>query len=74
MSAVLTESSVEPVVLTQAFTWLNSGAAAGIALGAAFAGRVVDTHSAHYGFAVALLAGLLSALMAITVRSTGLRG
>ena len=26
----------------QAFTWLNSGGAAGIALGAAFAGRVVD--------------------------------
>ncbi|GAB3943115.1 MFS transporter [Kribbella albertanoniae] len=70
ISAVLTESSVEPAVLTQAFTWLNSGAAAGIALGAAFAGGIVDSQSAHHGFAVALLAGLLSTTMAIAVRST----
>jgi MFS family permease len=70
LSAVMTESSVEPTVLTQAFTWLNSGSAAGIALGAAFAGRVVDANSPHYGFAIALLAGLLSVLMATVVRST----
>ncbi|GAA1679007.1 MFS transporter [Kribbella yunnanensis] len=64
LSAVMTESSVQPTVLTQAFTWLNSGSAAGIALGAALAGRVVDAHSAHYGFAVALAATLLATAMA----------
>lgn len=68
LSAVMTESSVEPTVLTQAFTWLNSGSAAGIALGAALAGRVVDAHSAHYGFAVALAATLLATLVAVLSR------
>jgi predicted MFS family arabinose efflux permease len=68
LSAVLAESSVESAVLTQAFTWLNSGGAAGIALGAAFAGRVVDTHSAQFGFLVALGATLLATVMAVTVK------
>ncbi|TWD80162.1 putative MFS family arabinose efflux permease [Kribbella amoyensis] len=73
LSALLAESEVEPAVLTQAFTWLNSGSAAGIALGAAFAGRVVDTHAAQYGFALALLATLVATTMAIVVRSTRVR-
>ncbi|MFC9694011.1 MFS transporter [Kribbella sp. NPDC056951] len=68
MSAVLIESSVQPTVLTQAFTWTNSGAAAGIALGAAFAGRVVDAHTAHHGFGIALAAAVLATLMAMLVR------
>jgi MFS family permease len=68
LSAVLAESSVESAVLTQVFTWLNSGGAAGIALGAAFAGRVVDTHSAQFGFLVALGATLLATVMAVTVQ------
>jgi predicted MFS family arabinose efflux permease len=62
---------VESGVLTQAFTWLNSGSAAGIALGAAFAGRVVDTNDPHYGFAVALLATLVATAMALVVRVSG---
>jgi MFS family permease len=67
LSSVLAESSVEPSVLTQAFTWLNSGSAAGIALGAAIAGQVVDTHNPRYGFLVALGASLLALLMAVVV-------
>ncbi|ADB35704.1 major facilitator superfamily MFS_1 [Kribbella flavida DSM 17836] len=66
LSAVLTESEVAPSVLTQAFTWLNSGSAAGVALGAALAGRVVDAHSPHYGFALALLATLVATVVALT--------
>jgi len=73
LSAVMTESSVEPTVLTQAFTWMNSGSAAGIALGAAFAGRVVDAHSAQYGFAVALAAALLATSMAVLRRVSSRR-
>jgi len=68
--AVLAEGEVGPAVLTQAFTWLNSGGAAGIALGAAFAGRVVDAHNAHYGFMVALLATLVATAMAVVVKVT----
>jgi MFS family permease len=71
LSAVLAESEVGPAVLTQAFTWLNSGSAAGIALGAAFAGRVVDAHNAHYGFAVALLATLVATAMGLVVKVSG---
>ncbi|MET9275298.1 MFS transporter [Kribbella sp. NPDC003557] len=68
LSAVLTESSVDSAVLTQAFTWLNSGGAAGIALGSAFAGWIVDGHSAQYGFAVALGAALTATMMAVAVK------
>jgi hypothetical protein len=70
LSSVLTESSVDPAVLTQAFTWLNSGGAAGIALGSAFAGWVVDGHSAQHGFVVALGAALMATAMAVAVKLT----
>jgi predicted MFS family arabinose efflux permease len=70
LSAVLVESQVEPAVLTQAFTWLNSGIAAGIALGAAIAGRTVDAYSPRHGFAIALSATVLAAAMAWVVRRT----
>jgi MFS family permease len=70
LSSVLTESRVQPTMLTQAFTWLNSGSAAGIAMGAALAGRVVDTHNPHWGFALALLATAAATLAATTVRRT----
>ncbi|HEY3559298.1 MAG TPA: MFS transporter [Kribbella sp.] len=71
LSAVLTESTVDSAVLTQAFTWLNSGGAAGIALGSAFAGWIVDGHTAQYGFAVALAAAALALAMAVTVKLSG---
>ncbi|WUJ73454.1 MFS transporter [Kribbella soli] len=71
LSAVLTESTVHPAILTQAFTWLNSGGAAGIALGSAFAGWLVDDHSAQYGFMVALAAAVMATLMAMTVKLSG---
>jgi hypothetical protein len=71
LSSVLAESSVQPGVLTQAFTWLNSGNAAGIAVGAAVSGHLVDAQSAHYGFLVALLAAASAAVMALVVRFSG---
>jgi MFS family permease len=70
LSSVLTESEVEPAVLTQAFTWLNSGSAAGIALGAAIAGRAVDTHGPQLGFTQALAATLFATAMALVVART----
>ncbi|HEY4570378.1 MAG TPA: MFS transporter, partial [Kribbella sp.] len=71
LSAVLAESSVEPAVLTQAFTWLNSGGAAGMALGAAFAGRLVDVQSPNWGFGVALLAAVVATTMSVAVKLSG---
>jgi predicted MFS family arabinose efflux permease len=67
LSAVLVESEVEPAVLTQAFTWLNSGSAAGIAMGAAVAGRAVDANGPQLGFALAITATLLATAMAAVV-------
>jgi MFS family permease len=67
LSSVLAESEVEPVVLTQAFTWLNSGSAAGIAMGAAVAGRAVDANGPHLGFAQAIAATLVATAMAVVV-------
>jgi MFS family permease len=68
LSSVLAESEVEPAVLTQAFTWLNSGSAAGIAMGAAVAGRAVDAQGPHLGFALAVTATLAATVMAVVVR------
>ncbi|MGH3486453.1 MAG: MFS transporter, partial [Actinopolymorphaceae bacterium] len=48
--SVLTESSVHRAALTQAFTWLNSASAAGLAGAAAVSGRAVDAFGAHGGF------------------------
>jgi MFS family permease len=71
LSSVLAESRVPPAVLTQAFTWLNSGSAAGIALGAALAGNVVDAHEPRWGFTLALLAAATATIAAAAARSTG---
>lgn len=68
LSSVIAEARVEPAVLTQAFTWLNSGSAAGIAAGAAITGRVVDQHGPHMGFTLAVLATVVATAMAAAVR------
>jgi predicted MFS family arabinose efflux permease len=52
VTGVLTQASVDAAVLTQAFTWQNSASAAGVAVGAACAGRAVDAVSPSAGFVV----------------------
>ncbi|WP_338696217.1 hypothetical protein V2W30_12740 [Streptomyces sp. Q6] len=64
LASVRTEASVPRAVLTQAFTWGNSASAAGSAGAAAVAGRVVDTGGAHGGFAVAVGAAAVMAVLA----------
>ncbi|MEU4389891.1 MFS transporter [Kribbella sp. NPDC023855] len=56
---VLTEKTVRPAVLTQAFTWNNSASAAGSALAASLAGHAADTWGASASLAQAPLAGLI---------------
>lgn len=70
LSSVLAESRVEAAVLTQAFTWLNSGSAAGIAVGAAVTGRVVDAHDPHWGFVLAIAATLVAVICAFATART----
>ncbi|WP_433002427.1 MFS transporter [Kribbella sp. CA-294648] len=62
---VLTEKTIRPSVLTQAFTWNNSASAAGSALAASLAGHAADTWGASASLAQAPLAGLL--LLALSV-------
>lgn len=50
LSSTLTRAAVQPAVLTQAFTWTNSGSAAGYAGFAGLAGLVIDRAGAHGGF------------------------
>jgi MFS family permease len=65
VSSTLIESVTDRSVLTQTFTWTNSASAAGIALSAAVAGRLVDgPGGTRAGFAVPLLA--LTATAALT--------
>ncbi|MGW8687482.1 MFS transporter [Streptomyces sp. NPDC055817] len=65
---VLTEKSVHPTVLTQAFTWNNSTSAAGSALAAFFAGRTADSLGASAAFALAPMAGLALLTLSATAR------
>ncbi|WP_285108167.1 MFS transporter [Promicromonospora sp. MEB111] len=64
---VLTERSVRPSVLTQAFTWNNSASAAGSALAASLAGRAADTWGASAALAQAPAAGLLLVAFALVL-------
>ena len=63
---VLTENSVHPTVLTQAFTWNNSTSAAGSALAAFLAGRTADELGASTAFGLAPAAGLVLLALAVT--------
>lgn len=68
----LIERQVAENQLTEGMTWLLAGLNVGIALGAAIAGQVVDSHVARAGFFVALTGGaavlLLVLLSHLTLR------
>jgi dipeptide/tripeptide permease len=68
--SVLTASTVHRTVLTQAFSWLGSGGAAGSAGSVALCGRVVETAGVRGGFAVAAAATTMALLAAAGLRGT----
>jgi len=61
LSSVITQSRVGRDVLTQAFTWLNSAAVAGVAVAATISGQLVDARGPDSAFALAVLAAALGA-------------
>jgi hypothetical protein len=65
LCSVLAEAAVHRAVLTQAFVWLNSASAAGLAGAAAVAGWAVGTLGAPGGFAVASMATGVMAMLAV---------
>ncbi|MFE6688550.1 MFS transporter [Streptomyces sp. NPDC057743] len=52
--------------LTEALTWMIAGLQSGVALGAAVSGIVVDAYGTRWGFAVAIGAGAIALLLALT--------
>ena len=61
LSSVLTERKMESRILTQAFTWMNSASAAGLAAAAALSGTAIDSWGAAAGFTCAAIAALIIA-------------
>ncbi|WP_067812608.1 MFS transporter [Actinomadura kijaniata] len=66
----LIERSVPPAALTEGMTWAVTGLSAGVALGAAGSGAVVDRYGPGSGFAVAVGAGAAALLLALAARRT----
>lgn len=65
----LVERIVPEQQLTEGMTWVLSGLNAGVALGAAVSGRLVDSFGAQSAFGTALCAGLAVALVAAWVHA-----
>ncbi len=65
----IAERVVDPSQRTEGMSWLTTGAAAGTAVGASLAGRLVDAYGASAGYLFALAAGLIAlAILAIRHR------
>ena len=58
-SVAVTQSSVDQTRLTEALAWTSTGMAAGVAVGAAAVGHVIDSSGAAAGFVAVVMAGLL---------------
>ncbi|MBB4663607.1 MFS transporter [Conexibacter arvalis] len=61
-SFALVEALVPRTALTEGFAWLSTSLGAGVAIGLAVAGHVVDATSGHRAFTVAIASSLLGAL------------
>jgi MFS family permease len=62
------QSAVDQSRLTEALAWNSTGMVAGVAIGAAAIGFVIDSSGAQAGFAAVAIAGLLLTLTALFVR------
>jgi hypothetical protein len=68
-SVAVTQQSVPSARLTEALSWCSTGLAAGLALGAAVIGQLIDDGGAPAGFAGVVGAGVALILSAAFVRS-----
>jgi MFS family permease len=57
----LLEAQARPGRRTEAMSWLSSGIAVGVAIGASVVGFVIDAHGPRFGYAFAALCGAASA-------------
>lgn len=68
-SVSLVEQTVPQARLTEGMAIIETALVAGLAPGAAFAGRIIDTRGASTAYLVSLGAGVVAALAALTLRS-----
>jgi MFS family permease len=64
------QSAVDQSRLTEALAWNSTGVVAGVSLGAAAVGFVIDSSGAQAGFVAVAIAGLLLTLTALFVRGS----
>jgi predicted MFS family arabinose efflux permease len=62
------QSAVDQTRLTEALAWNSTGMVAGVAVGAAAVGYVIDSSGAQAGFVAVAIAGLLLTLSVLFVR------
>jgi MFS family permease len=67
-SLSIVEQSVPHARLTEGMAIVETALVAGVAPGAALAGRIIDTHGASRAYLVALVAGLVAAVAAFAAR------
>jgi predicted MFS family arabinose efflux permease len=63
------QSAVDPRRLTEALAWNSTGLVAGVAVGAAAVGFVIDSSGAQAGFLAVAIAGVLLTCSALFVRA-----
>jgi MFS family permease len=61
----LLEAQAKPGRRTEAMSWLSSGIAIGVAVGASVVGFVIDAHGPRFGYAFAALCGAASAAICL---------
>jgi MFS family permease len=64
------QSAVDQSRLTEALAWNSTGVVAGVSIGAAAVGFVIDSSGAQAGFVAVAIAGLLLTLTALFVRGS----
>jgi MFS family permease len=69
-SVAVTQQSVPSARLTEALSWCSTGLAAGLALGAAVIGQLIDDGGARAGFAGVVGAGVALIVGAAFVRNS----
>lgn len=67
-SLSLVEQAISPSRLTEGMAIVETALVAGVAPGAALAGRIIDSHGASAAYLVSLVAGLVAALAAFAAR------
>jgi predicted MFS family arabinose efflux permease len=68
------EQTVPSHRLTEGIAILHTGLAAGLAQGAALGGLAIDAHGASASYVVAVGAGIVAAVSALTLRHAASRG